>query len=344
MSKKGNPAVIGAFVLGAIGLLVAGVMFFGSGKFFKETSNFVLFFEGSVKGLSIGSPVRLKGVQIGEVTDIKVAFNLKDMTFHTPVYIEVDGERIAGVSEGGISERVQQDTEKSKPGEGIRRLVDAGLRGKMEMQSFVTGQLAIALDMHPDSPLNYVGLDKRYQEIPTLPTDLQKLAKTLEEIPFDQMVQDVRQTLSGIRNLVNSKKLNDAIDSLYVALGSLDEVVKDFGKLTRNLDSRVGPVTSSIEDAMRDAQKLVQNVDGRIGPLASELKEVTDAAESALKQAEQALAVIQEMAGRSSPVYATIDETLKEVARAARSLRVLADYLEQNPDALIFGKGKGGGE
>ena len=344
MSKKGNPAIIGAFVVGAIGLLVAGVMFFGSGKFFKKTTNFVVFFEGSVKGLSVGSPVRLKGVQIGEVKDIKVAFNLKDLSFYTPVYIEVDKERIAEVSDGEIRERVPVTGEQGKPAEGIRHLVDAGLRAKMEMQSFVTGQLAVALDMYPDSSLNYVGLDKRYMEIPTLPTDLQKLAKTLEEIPFEEMVQDVRQTLSGISNLVNSQKLNDAIDSLYVALGSLDEVVKDFGKLTRNLDSRVGPVAASIEDAMRDAQKLVQNVDGRIGPLASELRGATDAAQSALKQAEQALAVIQDMAGRSSPVYATIDETLREVARAARSLRVLADYLERNPDALLFGKGGGGGE
>ena len=153
----------------------------------------------------------------------------------------------------------------------MRLLVDAGLRGKMEMQSFVTDQLAVALDMHPDSPLNYLGIEKKYPEIPTLPTDLQKLAKTLEDIPFDEMVEDVRQTLSGIRDLVNSRELTHAIESLYGALGSLDEVVKDFGKLARNLDSRVGPVASSIEDTMRDAQKLVQNVDGQIELCETEL-------------------------------------------------------------------------
>ena len=70
MSKEVNKIVIGGFVIGGIGLAVMAVLLFGSGKFFQKTSMHVLFFEGSVKGLNIGSPVKFRGVDIGMVKNI----------------------------------------------------------------------------------------------------------------------------------------------------------------------------------------------------------------------------------------------------------------------------------
>ncbi|MGD1075416.1 MAG: MlaD family protein, partial [Thermodesulfovibrionales bacterium] len=92
MSKKASKTLIGAFVLGAVVLIVAGVVVFGGGKFFKKTINFVTFFEGSLKGLSVGSPVTFRGVKIGEVTNIVPRFNTKSMSVLIPVYIEINPE------------------------------------------------------------------------------------------------------------------------------------------------------------------------------------------------------------------------------------------------------------
>ena len=92
MAKKVNRTLIGAFVLGAIVLVVAGVMVFGSGKFLSKKNTYVMFFEGSVKGLNVGSPVVYRGVKIGEVTNIKLIMDPQKLTALIAVYVEVDPE------------------------------------------------------------------------------------------------------------------------------------------------------------------------------------------------------------------------------------------------------------
>ena len=103
MSKKANSKLIGIFVLGALILIIAGILVFGSGKFLEDKDTFVLYFDSSVNGLNVGAPVKFKGVQIGEVTRIGLELHLEDIAFRTPVFIEtvkgaireVGGTRIA---------------------------------------------------------------------------------------------------------------------------------------------------------------------------------------------------------------------------------------------------------
>ena len=95
MSKQANTKLIGGFVIGAVVLIMAGILLFGSGKLFSHQKKFVLFFEDSVKGLNIGSPVDFRGVNIGTVTDIKIVLNKKDLSLRIPVFIEIEPKRIA---------------------------------------------------------------------------------------------------------------------------------------------------------------------------------------------------------------------------------------------------------
>jgi paraquat-inducible protein B len=335
MSKKGNPKVIGAFVVGAAILLVVGVMIFGSGKFFRKTHRYVLFFPGSIKGLNVGSPVTLEGVRIGEVVDYKAVYAISTDTFHAPVYIEVTEGNVMAISED--LKVVDWEGVHSDPDEEIKELVELGLRAQLDLQSIVTGQLGVALALHPEKPANFVGLDKRYPEIPTIPTDLQMLGQMLREIPIKDIVDNVQDALAGIKDLATSPELAGAIKNL-------DQTLDDFGALARNLDSQVGPLVSSIEETMGDTRTLVKNVNNNVEPIASGLKEAVRSAQKAMEEAEQALAAIQDMAGRQSPLYSRIDETLAEVSGAARRIRFLADFLERNPDALLFGRGKSGGQ
>src|SRR5512140_3681865 len=118
MSRKANKTMIGVFVIGALVLLVIGIVIFGSGKLFKHTNKFVLYFDGSVKGLAIGAPVMFRGVSIGTVKDISLIYDSKAGTIMLPVIVEIEQGRIKGApSFGELS--------------GDKKMIELGLRGKL---------------------------------------------------------------------------------------------------------------------------------------------------------------------------------------------------------------------
>ena len=330
MSKKANPKVIGAFVVGAVALLLVGVMIFGSGKFFAEKRNYVLFFRGSTKGLNVGAPVTLRGVRIGSVTDIKVWFDPQTMTFSSPVYIEIDPERIGTIPGVEMPEELRRQMEE-KPEERLKLLVKKGLRGKLELQSLVTGQLGVGLEMIPDSKIHYVGYEKKYEEIPTVPTPLEQLTKTLENLPIKEIMADVQKTMAAIEKLATSPELADSITAL-------NRTLQDLGKLARNLDRRVGPLTTSIEETMKDTQKLVNKVNAQVEPTLADLQETLKTAQTAIEKSEVALTSVGEAVDADSTLMFELTRTIKELQVMAQSINALADYLQRQPDSLIRGK------
>ena len=155
MSKEVNKIAIGGVVVGAIGLAVLSLLVFGSGRFFQKKSMQVMFFQGSVKGLNVGAPVKFRGVDIGMVKDIQLTINPQDLEFYVPVYVEIFKNRISIL--GGESQGKKFDDE-----EGVDTLVtEMGLRAQLQMQSFVTGQLFINYDFYPETPIKKVGLEKK---------------------------------------------------------------------------------------------------------------------------------------------------------------------------------------
>jgi paraquat-inducible protein B len=179
MSKPVSKTLIGAFVVGALVLAVAGIALFGSGKFLAKRPKLVMFFSGSVNGLTVGSPLQFRGVKIGNVTEIRAQFNPKDLTFAIPVYVEFDPESIS------VPEELKAAAEEGKfP--LIKQLVNKGLKAQLRLKSIITGQLYIDVDFHPDQPIRLVGLEKRYLEIPTIQSPTEVLMATLEKFPIKQ--------------------------------------------------------------------------------------------------------------------------------------------------------------
>jgi paraquat-inducible protein B len=328
MTKKANPKVIGAFVVGAVVLATIGVIVFGSGKFFEQKHEWVLFFPGSVKGLTVGAPVTLKGVQVGTVTAINVVIDRETLKFQTPVYVEVFPDKVKDVGEFSSAEKKRIAAD---PDEFMKLLVERGLRAKLELQSLVTGKLQVAFDMFPDTPVHYVGLDKKVPELPTIPTAMEQLAKTLENLPIKEIVEDARKTMAAIEKLATSPELTEAVTALNRSL-------QDFGKLTRNLDRRVGPLTTSIEETMKDTQKLVQNVNTQVEPTFTQLQETLKTAQASVKNAEVALASISDVVDPDSTLMYELTRTLQQLKVMADSINSLAGYLQRQPDALIRGK------
>jgi paraquat-inducible protein B len=334
MSKQANKTKIGAFVLAAIALAVAGVLIFGSGKLLRDLEKYVLYFEGSVKGLNVGAPVMFRGVKVGSVTDIMLQYNPEDLTIYIPVVIEVERDRFESVS--GTKRRKTPTKE----------LIDRGLRAQLQLQSMVTGMLLVDLDFYPDEPLEIVGEERAgYPEIPTVISDLQKLTKAIEGLPLDQIVNKLAKSLDGIEKIVTSPDLQGSIVSLKKALDSADALLV-------HIDKKVDPLMAQIEDtsdaargAFVQAEKTLALEEGVPGELASNIKETfassKDAmasASDALKEAKKTLAAYKGVVAEDSDLIYEVNNAMRELSEAARSIRYFVDYLDRHPESLLRGK------
>jgi paraquat-inducible protein B len=253
---------IGAFVVGAIALLVLAIAIFGPGKFLEKRPVVVMLFQGSVKGLNTGSPLLFRGVPIGSVKEINIVADPQKLSIQIPVYAEFDPERIKTTTEL-----------RPEPLKNLNRLIQAGLRAELEAQSLVTGQLLINLDFFPDTTPVLVGADPRYPEVPTKPTELHEFLKKLEALPIDELVRNLNDTVVGLNTLVSSPELTATVrnpseftkelkpflanlDREVARLASsLDQTVKEFGQVARDADTMIN-----------DADRLVKNVDKEVPP------------------------------------------------------------------------------
>lgn len=324
MSKQANKTIIGAFVVGAVVLVVGGVLMFGSGKFLKETVPYVMYFQGSVKGLDVGAPVVWRGVKIGTVTDVFLRADPVTLTVEIPVFVEAEPHRM---------EKIREDSVKRPPRETVKLLIEKGLRAQLQMQSLVTGKLMIELDYHPDKPARFYGSDPEYFEIPTIGSDLAELAEKIEKAPIEEILEKLHSAVDGIEKVVNSPEVMDAISSLNNTLDAAE-------KLIEKVDKHVDPLLTATGETLRDTQNLVRNVDGKVGPLASSAENTIKAAAVALDRAQKTLKSVEQSTGDDSALYYEINRTLVELSGAARSIRLLTDYLNQHPESLLYGKGE----
>ena len=131
MNKRFSPAMIGAFVLGAVALIVIAILVFGSGRLFRQTREFVLYFDNSVNGLRIGAPVKIKGVEIGSVKDIRLQLEKDKEPNKIPVIIEVDLKKF--ISRGAASAPAV-DREALR-----KRLLIAGFEGNSRWKAWLQG-------------------------------------------------------------------------------------------------------------------------------------------------------------------------------------------------------------
>lgn len=317
MAKQANRMMIGGFVVIALLILAASLAVFGSGKFFKKTVKCVMYFNGSVKGLTVGSPVLFQGVQIGSVVSIVLEIDPTKMQLQIPVVIEYEPDKFQVA--GGA--KVPRDPRKTIP-----ILIDRGLRAVLTTQSFITGQLAIEIGFYPGTPVvmaKETGEYKGYIEIPTIPSTTQKLFDALAKLDLERLQKHLESTLDGIDKLANNP-------NLPASLQALKETLQDTRKLVKRVDREVGPLAKSTKKAVKDIGKLALDLNRRLVGVTASLDKTLSDARGTISQ--------------DSPLMVDLQNTLQELARMSRSFRQLADYLDQQPQSLIFGKKKPGGQ
>lgn len=331
MSQKASATAIGAFVLGAIALLIVALLTFGSGKFLKDTQTFVLYFQGNTKGLNIGAPASFRGVQIGDVTDIQLLFDKSTDEVYVAVVVELEDDAFhefesrAGVDKGAGKEEMRYI------------IKELGLRAKLATLSLITGQLYIKFNFYPDTPAHLYGFDFPYEEFPTLPSTMEELQGTLHElvrtmraVPLRKLVEPLVSALERINSVVDSQEFRQAPELLNQALVNIRD-------LTATLNEEVTPLTRSLQQtsdeagaAMADFRFMMRSQDGEeVVRLAASIEAAANQAESLLNQSKGVVSSIDTKA---------LESLVQELSLAARSIRVFADYLDRHPEALLRGK------
>ncbi len=270
MSKKANPTIIGAFIVGAIAIVTILILLLSGNVLFKKEVQAIMYFDGSVTGLNVGAPVKFRGVKVGTVTDIKLIFDNQAKTIQVPVLVEIDRE--------SYLVKLKDKTVKAS-----EALIDTsgyaaqGLHAQLKLNSLLTGQLYIELEFSPGTKFNFHG-DGTIREIPTTTTTMQEITKTLEEFPIKQVLKDITSAMASIDKILSDPVILETINSL---------------NRTLNL-----------------AEKTFNTADG----------------------------ILRE----DSQLVYSMQDAFNEVAGAARSVRNLADTLEQHPESLLRGKPTGG--
>ncbi len=245
-----------------------------------EKIPYLVYFDGSVKGLDVGASVEFRGIRVGSVKSVDLVIDAQKQTVQIPVTIVIEPQRFTQVGGRPFEERY----------EGMNLLIKKGLRAQLKPGNLLTGQLYVNLDFFPGSPpAELVMVEGEPPQIPTMPSDMEEIARSVTHVlekvgslPLDAVVGDARKTLQAIQDVVNSPDIKQSLKSL---------------------------------------------------------RETLEGADATMAQANATLAATENLVGPNSQARADLVELMRELKNAARSIRVLTDYLERHPEALIHGKG-----
>ncbi len=321
MAKKNNKARIGGFILGGIAFLIISIITLGGRNIFSDSAEYVLYFDGSVSGLSLGAPVVFRGVPLGKVTQIVLVANTKDEEITIPVYITIEPNSIAldkdSMDEAPESARIQL----------MQRMIQRGLRARLHMRSLVTGQYSVELDFFPETPARYHSSDHS-REIPTVASSFDEFQRTLSRLPLEEMSRSLRTALEAFSKLASN-------EDLAFAIKAFRKTFENTSKFTANADSLRGDLqrainalsdtSTALENQLPEAMATLQLALTSFAALAKDLQVTVDSANKIISP--------------NSKSLQNLNSTLSEISKAAKAIRELSKMLEKNPQSLILGKG-----
>ncbi len=317
MSEKPHTVAIGAFIVGAMVILVSALLYIGGSGIGRDRQKVVMVFDGSVKGLTIGAPVALRGVQIGQVTDIDLIFDVDSVDLIMQVEAEITRENVQrrGKSDADFTEE----------------MIARGLRAQLNSQSLLTGLLYIQLDFHPGSELVLVPLESPYIQIPTVPTDLQRLQRQFEAVDFDQLTSDLEAIVEGLRSFTASEEFHGLP-------ARLDETLLSMRRLSDQLGEQLASSGPRLDVALDSASSTLQNTESRLAEIMDQVSDSLEGLDRAVSSAQSAAQGASNLLADDSPTTYELNQALRELALAGRALQSLAKALEEQPESLIRGK------
>ena len=273
MIQKANPKLIGSFVIAAFFIFIAVFLLVNKNSFFSRTQKYVLYFQGSIKGLNVGSQVVFNGVPVGRVIGISLITDVKTLDFQIPVYIETN--------KNSFIVRDLPNRSKESIREFTEMLIAKGLRAKLENQNLLTGQKIIGLSFQPGTPVALHDYNPKMIEIPTLPSTSEELLQTFQKIPLQQTVENLNKLLQDsdklvrlintdspevMKNIVEiTSNLANVSEKAEQALGSFKEdsrTMMDLNKMLRDFSSAAQSLRNWADYLERHPEALIRGKGG----------------------------------------------------------------------------------
>jgi paraquat-inducible protein B len=317
MTEKPHTVAIGAFVVGALLIALGAVVFVVGTGIGSDKRSVVMVFDGSVKGLSVGAPVALRGVQIGQVTNIELVLQSETTELIMLVEAELSGKNVrrSGNARGDLMEE----------------LIARGMRAQLNLQSLLTGLLYVQLDFHPESPLTLADIDSPHLQIPTIPTELQRLTRQIESVDIAGIAINLEAIVNSLNEVMGSEEARNLPARLEQAAASVtglsDQLREQLSALGPRMEKLLDSATVTAEKAGTELPRLSSLAGGSAARL-----------EDAMIAFEQAMLEIDDLVSPDSATTYQLNRALEELARAGRALQLLARTLEEQPEALIRGK------
>lgn len=270
---------------------------------YRRSEPLLAYFEGSVRGLSIGSPVEWFGIQVGRVLDVKLEFDAANDRVRVPVLFEIEPERVQNIGQNSPVQGLEL----------LNALVARGMRAQLRSHNMLTGQLAVALEIFPDAPPATVDRVGDRYVVPTVPTQIETLTRSVSEVveklggvPFDEIGRNLNETLASLRAMAGGTQVADSLQSLQRTMAAVEE-------LARSADRTMTPALERLPAMAQTLQQAITRLNAAAGS-------------------------IEGGYGQSSQFNRDLTRLVAQLNDAARSIRLLADYVERHPEALVRGK------
>ncbi len=316
MSQARQPFLIGAFLLGGLFLLVAGVLLLARDSWFSEPNEYVVYFTGALDGLDIGAAVTYRGVKVGTVKEIRLSYDEELQDVVMPVILQIQ--------KPGSADEVSGE----QLGELVELLVERGLRAQLQTPSLLTGKAIVALDMFPaQAGFVHAGNGIPLPVIPSVPSRidqaadvLRELVASMRELPLREMTESATRTLQGLEKLSNSRDLQEGVAHMNQLLGKLDSL------------------SSKVEQQLPGLLEDARGSSGDLRAAVGEIRRAAQNAADALAEVNQLVASSRRDLGPESAVQYEMLRALQELSQASKALQRTVEGLDQQPQSLIFGK------
>lgn len=331
MIKK-HALLVGAFALGALALVVATVLWLSGNSLFRKQQQAQIYFQGGVAGLYVGAPVTFRGVPVGQVDDIGIEVDQRSLDARIPVRIRLNPEAVRFATPAGNTAEAPS----------LDSLVARGLRAKLVAQSFVTGQKAIDLDFVPEAPT--AGAPQpgtgRYPEIPAVRDRFEALFDQVAQLPLRETVTDLRTTLQTLNEVLQDTRgtldvARQAVEGVGPQLGT---VVTEGRRTLTEATAALQAVRTSATASLDGVNRLLATSRDTVAAAQPELQAALVGARQAAESAQLAMRRVNELAEPGAPLRSDLEGAVRDLSQAARGLREFSELVEEQPNAVIFGR------